>query len=100
MSGPSKRWLVVLLVRLDRNGNCHSELESRFAWFQLLVPSRVGLAFIWVFMRGDALNARTRLGLIITSTPVLGFLPIRWPFLRTVNVPNPASLTVSPRTMQ
>lgn len=32
--------------------------------------------------------------------PVFGFRPMRWPFLRTVNVPNDDSLTVSPRAMQ
>ena len=105
MNGRSKRdWLVVafLRVRRDREGNCHSELESglALAWSRCTSLTGVGLPFIWVFMRGDALNARTRLGLIIASTPVFGFLPIRWPFLRTVNVPNPGSLTVSPRTMQ
>jgi len=92
-----------LRVRHDKEGNCHSVLESglALAWFPCTsLTSRVGLALIRVFMRADALNARTRLALITTSTPVFGFLPIRWAFLRTVNVPNPGSLTVSPRTMQ
>ena len=84
--------------RNDREGNCHSEWESGLALAWSGCTSLT--AFIRVFMRGDALNARTRLGLIITSTPVFGFLPIRWPFLRTVNVPNPGNLTVSPRTTQ
>ena len=78
MNGRSKRdWLVVafLRVRRDGEGNCHSELESglALAWSRCTSLTGIGLPFIWVFMRGDALNARTRLGLIITSTPVFGF---------------------------
>ena len=51
MNGRSKRdWLVVafLRVRHDREGNCHSELESglALAWFPLHIahkPSWLGI---------------------------------------------------------
>src|SRR5487761_2550507 len=58
----------------------------------------------WPLMRclriADGLNTITRRGEIGTSLPVLGFRPIRWPFLRTTNDPNDESFTVSPRSRQ
>src|SRR5262249_20932753 len=58
----------------------------------------------WLLMRcfriADGLNTITRRGEIGTSLPVLGFRPIRWPFLRTTNEPNEDNFTVSPRSRQ
>src|SRR5204863_10059267 len=48
----------------------------------------------------DGLNTITRRCEISTSVPVLGFRPIRWPFLRTMNEPNDESFTVSPFSRQ
>jgi hypothetical protein len=54
------------------------------------------LCWIFCFMMAEALKTATRRGKIGTATPVLGFRPMRWPILRTVNVPNDDSFTVSP----
>src|ERR1700681_3511564 len=48
----------------------------------------------------EGLHTIPRRGDIGTSLPVLGFLPTRWPFLRTTNEPNEESFTVSPRSRQ
>src|SRR5579863_2001744 len=59
------------------------------------------LVLFWIlcFIMAEALKTATRRGKIGTATPVLGFRPMRWPFLRTVNVPNDDNFTVSPCAM-
>jgi hypothetical protein len=47
---------------------------------------------------GEGLKVSTRLGVIGTSTPVLGLRPIRSRLQRTEKSPNERSLTLSPRT--
>src|ERR1035437_6438532 len=76
--------------------------ENRFPLFGITRYASSGTA--WPLMRclriADGLNTITRRGEIGTSLPVLGFRPIRWPFLRTTNEPNEDNFTVSPRSRQ
>jgi hypothetical protein len=65
-----------------------------------LIPifCRAGLAVDLGLEDADGLKTMTRRGRIGASTLVLGLRPIRSPFDRTTNEPNPDSLTISPRT--
>jgi hypothetical protein len=55
--------------------------------------------WIFCFILAEALKTATRRGKIGTATPILGFQPMRWPFLQTVNVPNNDNFTISPSAM-
>jgi hypothetical protein len=66
--------------------------------FDSVVSYRVSgllLFSIFRFIIAEALKSTTRRGAIGASTPVFGFRPMRWPFMRTVNVPNNDSFTIS-----
>src|SRR4029077_18379281 len=78
-------WIFTLLLKQTRE----SQASSATAW-PLIRCLRIA----------DGLNTITRRGEIGTSLPVLGFRPMRWPFLRTTNEPNEDSFTVSPRSRQ
>jgi hypothetical protein len=62
------------------------------------VPDNAPLIFRFKTLLG--LKTMTRRGEIGTSSPVLGFLPIRSPLERMTNDPNDDNLTDSPRSKQ
>jgi hypothetical protein len=74
-------------------------IDGKFGAVVSFRPPDFLLFWILRFIIAEALNTATRRGTIGTSTPVFGFRPIRWPFLRTVNVPNDDNFTVSPLAM-
>jgi len=74
-------------------------IDRKFGRVPSFRASDTLLFWILRFIIAEALKTATRRGTIGTSTPVLGFRPMRWPFLRTVNVPNDDNFTASPLAM-
>ena len=64
----------------------------------LTTPRPQTLPFNFSLNTPEHLNVITRRGLNIRSSPVCGFLPLRWFFSLTSNLPNPVIITGPPRS--
>jgi hypothetical protein len=106
---PLPVWADIWFARYSQGGTDHvccrdTEICPDYETDSAAIVASFGaldLVLFWsfCFIMAEALKTATRRGEIETATPVLGFRPMRWPFLRTVNVPNDDNFTVSPCAM-